>query len=397
MCHMCDMKSSFRYDLAVPGTSEWGAWPGEWLRLNAVCPYYTMFPLDFPLEQIRLYPEARRVLDPFCGRGTTLYAARLTGRESAGIDINPVAVAIAQAKVVRVSPGSVVRLAKRMIREFAHTEVPKGDFWELGFNAETLREMTAIRAGLLACADSPTARLLRAIMLGSLHGPQNKRQPSYFSNQMPRTYASKPGYAVKYWREHGLEAARVDTADVVGRKAERILSNCPPQQPGRVLLGDAAETVRKLRGRFDLVITSPPYYGMRTYVADQWLRNWFVGGPPEVPYGTRGQLARQPSQEAFIAAMAAVWQAVASRCNPGARLVVRFGALPSVQADPEKLMTASLARSAAGWLVEDVCPVGVPAASRRQAEQFTGERFEIGRAVDEIDVMAELIPKRSRG
>jgi len=53
-----------------------------------------MFPLDFPLEQLRLYPRARWVLDPFCGRGTTLYAARLAGRLEVGIDINPVAVAI---------------------------------------------------------------------------------------------------------------------------------------------------------------------------------------------------------------------------------------------------------------------------------------------------------------
>jgi SAM-dependent methyltransferase len=353
-----------------------------------------MFPLEFPLGQMRLYPEARRVLDPFCGRGTTLYAARLAGRESAGIDINPVAVAIAQAKVVRVSPGSVVRLAERMIHEFPQVEAPKGEFWDLGFHPESLREAAAIRAGLLSCANTPTARLLRALMLGSLHGPRNKGLPSYLSNQMPRTYASKPGYAVKYWRMHGFEPVRVETVDVIHRKAQRVLEKCPPRQPGEVMLGDAAETVPKLRGRFDLVITSPPYYGMRTYVADQWLRNWFVGGPPEVPYGTQGQLAHQPHQEAFVSAMAMVWKAVASRCNPGARLVIRFGALPSVKADPEKLVKASLIRSAAGWLVSDVCPVGVPTASRRQAEQFSGDRFEIGRAVDEIDVMAELIPAR---
>lgn len=355
-----------------------------------------MFPLDFPLEQMRLYPEARRVLDPFCGRGTTLYAARLAKRESAGIDINPVAISIAQAKLVRVSPSSVVRLAKRMIREFSHVEVPKGEFWKLGFDDETLREAAAIRAGLLACAASPTARLLRALMLGSLHGPQNKGLPSYLSNQMPRTYASKPGYAVKYWRKHDLKPVRVETIDLIRRKAERVLKKCPPGQPGQVMLGDAAETIPKLRGRFDLVITSPPYYGMRTYVADQWLRNWFVGGPPEVPYGTQGQLGRQPSQEAFVSAMAMVWKAAASRCNPEARLVIRFGALPSVKADPEKLLKASLIESGAGWLVSDVGPVGVPTASSRQAEQFTGDRFEIGRAVDEIDVMAELIPTRRR-
>jgi SAM-dependent methyltransferase len=388
------MTASLRYDQAVSETGESDRWPKEWLRLNAVCPYYTMFPLDFPLEQMRLYPDAGRVLDPFCGRGTTLYAARLTQRESAGIDINPVAIAIAQAKVVGVSPDSVVRLAKRMIREFPGVEVPVGEFWGLGFDSETLREVAAIRAGLLSCANTPTARLLRALMLGSLHGPRNKGLPSYLSNQMPRTYASKPGYAVKYWHRHGLEPARVDTVDLICRRAERTLKKCPPEQPSQIMLGDAAETLPKLRGKFDLVITSPPYYGMRTYVADQWLRNWFVGGAPEVPYGTHGQLARQPSQEAFVSAMAMVWRAVASRCNPGARLVIRFGALPSVKASPEKLVVASLAESHAGWLVSDVCPVGVPAASRRQAEQFTGDRFEIGRAVDEIDVMAELITTR---
>jgi DNA methylase len=63
-------------------------WPGDALRLNAICPYYTMFPLDFPLQQLATKPDAVRILDPFCGRGTTLYAARLVGLPSVGIDIN---------------------------------------------------------------------------------------------------------------------------------------------------------------------------------------------------------------------------------------------------------------------------------------------------------------------
>ena len=29
------------------------------------------------------------------------------------------------------------------------------------------------------------------------------------------------------------------------------------------------------------VVTSPPYYGLRTYGPDQWLRQWFLGGPAE--------------------------------------------------------------------------------------------------------------------
>jgi hypothetical protein len=39
------------------------------------CPYYTMFPLDFPLAWLRRARPGEWVLDPFCGRGTTLYCA----------------------------------------------------------------------------------------------------------------------------------------------------------------------------------------------------------------------------------------------------------------------------------------------------------------------------------
>ncbi len=371
-------------------------WPNGWLRLNSVCPYYTMFPLDFPLSQLGLCPDARRVLDPFCGRGTTLYAARLVGREAVGVDINAVAFAIARAKVTQVAPDSVVQLAERIMRDSDGVVVPQGEFWDWGFHPDTLREVVALREGLRSCKDTPTAHLLRAIVLGALHGPRNKGLPSYLSNQMPRTYSSKPAYSVQYWRKRDLTPVRVDTIGVIRRKANYILADCPPRRPGRVLLGDAARTVSRLRGRFDLVITSPPYYGMRTYVSDQWLRHWFVGGPPEVPYGSQEQLAHQPNQAAFVSALAAVWRAVAAKCNPDARLVIRFGALPSVKASPERLIVASLREAAVGWLVRDVRPVGVPASSRRQAEQFNGDRIVIGRAVDEIDVMAELVPVHRR-
>jgi hypothetical protein len=384
------------YDSVVSGACKVGEWPEDWLRLNAVCPYYTMFPLDFPLGQLKLYPDARRVLDPFCGRGTTLYAARLAGRQAVGIDLNPVAVAIARAKTLQANPAAVVRLARRILRDTDEVDIPEGAFWELGFHPHTLREVAALREGLRTCPDTPTAQMLRALLLGVLHGPRNKGTPSYLSNQMPRTYASKPAYAVRYWRDHGLSPVRVDAVDVLKRRAEYVLKDCPPRAPGRVVLGDAALSVMALRKRFDLVITSPPYYGMRTYVPDQWLRNWLVGGPPEVPYGSEGQLTRQPSQAAFVSALAEVWRTVASRCTPEGRLVIRFGALPSAKVSPEKLIVASLREARAGWLVRDVRPVGIPSPHRRQADQFNGGDRVIGRAVDEVDVMAELVSTRGR-
>jgi SAM-dependent methyltransferase len=362
------------------------SWSEDVLRLNAVCPYYTMFPLDFPLQQLAAVPQASRVLDPFCGRGTTLYAARLAGLPSVGIDINPVAVAIAQAKLVQVTPGAVVRLARKILDGGVQGEEPEGEFWQWCFERQTLRELVTLRNCLLEMA-TPTAAMLRAVMLGVLHGPQNKNLPSYLSNQMPRTYASKPAYAVKFWSTRDMKPVRIPALEVIERRAKRLLDAAPVAYGGKVYLGDSVETLNALRQKFDLVVTSPPYYGMRTYVADQWLRSWFLGGPPEVPYGTHGQIARQPSQAAFIQALAEVWATAARRCRGGARLAIRFGALPSARTNPEEMLLASVKEANAGWTVKEVRQAGTPPKRTRQAEQFV----RAGSAVDEIDVVAELI------
>jgi hypothetical protein len=344
-----------------------------------------MFPLDFPFAQLAAHGPTTRVLDPFCGRGTTLFAARTVGIPSVGIDVNPVAVAIAQAKLVKVGAAAVVRLADQILHNGPPSAAPEGEFWQLCYESETLREIGTLRAALLNLR-TPTAAMLRAIMLGILHGPRNKGVPSYLSNQMPRTYASKPGYAVKFWRTRALRPVRVDTLDLIRRRAARLLEAQPPSAGGKVYLGDSAEILESLRSGFDLVVTSPPYYGMRTYLPDQWLRSWFVGGKPEVPYGSVGQIARQPNQAAFVAALADVWRATAHRCDPGARLAVRFGALPSARTDPTQLLLDSLEQAASGWVVTEVRPAGTSPNQARQAEQFV----KAGSAVNEIDVVAEL-------
>lgn len=361
-------------------------WSEDSLRLNAICPYYTMFPLDFPLQQLAAKPDATRILDPFCGRGTTLFAARLAGLPSVGIDINPVAVAIAEAKLAKVTSGTVVRLARQILSDGPSGEVPDGEFWRLCYESETLREIVTLRAALMNL-NTATAAMLRAVLLGILHGPRNKQLPSYLSNQMPRTYASKPAYAVKFWKARAMEPVRISALDVIARRAERTLKSVPLPQSGRVHLGDCTQVLRGLTQKFDLVVTSPPYYGMRTYVSDQWLRSWFLGGLPEVPYSSSGQIARQPNQEAFTQALADVWANVARRCYGGARLAVRFGALPSARTDPEQMMLNSLRRADAGWTIKEVCPAGTSPKQARQAEQFG----KAGSAVDEVDVVAELV------
>ncbi|XHL98491.1 MAG: hypothetical protein P7H58_11360 [Microcoleus anatoxicus] len=45
------------------------------------------------------------------------------------------------------------------------------------------------------------------------------------------------------------------------------------------LIGDLAEKVYSgSQSRFNLLFTSPPYFGITNYHYDQWLRLWMLGG-----------------------------------------------------------------------------------------------------------------------
>jgi DNA modification methylase len=76
--------------------------------LNGICPYYTMFPLDFPQRILRGARPQQMVVAPFCGRGTALFAARERRLACYGVDTSPVAVAVSRAKLTMATPASVL-------------------------------------------------------------------------------------------------------------------------------------------------------------------------------------------------------------------------------------------------------------------------------------------------
>jgi len=354
-------------------------------RLNSCCPYYTMFPLSFPLQVLSRAPANAVVLDPFCGRGTTNYAARIRGLRSVGIDTNPVAVAIARAKFSGVSPTSVIDRCAELLESHSDPNMPTGNFWRLCYHIDTLRSICSLREHFVADALTKTDQTLLALLLGILHGPLTKGRPSYLSNQMPRTYATKPGGAIAYWNARGLAAPKVDLLDAIGRRAAFVLSEVPKVVKGRVILGDALE-VRLRPKTFSHIVTSPPYYGMYTYYPDQWLRAWFLGGP-DFPSQTSVAQIGKGSRETFTRNLAKAWKRIAVWSKPGARLVVRFGSLPSAATDPARLLSRSLDLAGAGWKVTRIMPAGDSTRGKRQATQFNEV---LGGTVEEVDLYAEL-------
>jgi len=312
----------------------------------------------------------------------------LHGLESVGIDSNPVAAAVARAKLVTVTPEAVTEDCENGLEDGNGAAVPRGEFWSLCYHPTTLKEICALRQHFLNRTRLAQAQVaLRAILLGILHGPVMKGLPTYLSNQMPRTYSTKPKSAVGFWTKRGMKPQYVGVVDAVRRRAEYLLEKLPPKQAGVVRLGDSRKRGAYAGlGEFDLVITSPPYLGMRTYWPDQWLRNWFLGGPPKVEYAREDQITTQ-GEETFTTDLALVWKETARVCRPGARMVIRFGALPSYENSPRELVKATLREAECGWKVLTTSPAGLASEGRRQVEQFGTNKSA---AIEEIDVHCRL-------
>ena len=332
-----------------------------------------MFPLEYPMRIIKKYrKENPIIIDPFCGRGTTIYAARKLGLRSYGFDISPIAVAIARAKLAKTTAESVIELAKGMLEREPQT-VPTADFFTHAFSPGTLRQLCSLRDGLLSLdKETDESELLRAAALGCLHGPRAKNpdQSGYCSNQMPRTFASKPEYSVRYWKKKNMTPPEVSVLTVLQRKLGRIkdldeptVGNC-----NRIKCADArhAYPYRHLSGRL-LIVTSPPYYGMRTYIEDQWLRNWFLGGPDSIDYGSETQISHS-GHNAFAADLARVWSNIRKK-GDHIDLYVRFGTIPSVKSDARTLIKCSLEKSS-GWRLVSTRRAESASAGKRQAEQM---------------------------
>ena len=286
------------------------------MSLNSICPYLTIFPLEFPIHHLKNIKNGW-VFDPFCGRGTTLFAARMLGLSAIGMDVNPVAVAISRAKLANSTPKRIVSLAEKLLISKPDS-APEGKFWRLAFHPETLDHILRLKQGL-AHLKGETATALRAIILGALHG------------RVPK---------VRFWLKRHLSPKKAPVLDIIKERAIRYFGSSLPKGRGKVFTKDA-QTPVKFPIKFDAIICSPPYFGMNSYLADQWLRNWFLGGADKPIHIDPKQIS-MGTQEKFIKNLSKVWNNVAHCAKPSAPLIIRFGSLPAKKSDPEAMIVTSM-------------------------------------------------------
>ena len=306
------------------------------LPLQAICPYFAMFPEEFARKQILAYSaEGDWVYDPFSGRGTAILEALLLGRNAAASDINPVAVCISKAKAFRPQKTRILKRIDELEAGFKEEDIETWDrarialppFFKRAFYASTLHELLFLKKSL-NWKNKHADCFITALILGSLHGEMDKSH-AYFSNQMPRTICLKPEYSLRYWRERNLFPRKRRVFEMLREKTEYRLKGLPSYSCGTVKKADA----RKASGSFaylkkavSLVLTSPPYLNVTRYEEDQWLRLWFLGGKPWPTYGSISKDDRHHSSDRYWRFLEEAWRGIAPLLKSHATFVIRIGA-----------------------------------------------------------------------
>jgi hypothetical protein len=309
----------------------------EIARWASVGPYYAMFPVGFAFEVVRsLSRPGDAVLDPFAGRGSSVYAAAALGRGAVGIEINPVGWLYGS---VKLRPASMSRVLERL-REIEAATALSGTANEIAANLPPFFR-AAYAPGVLRFLLTARRRLdwrksrvdgtLMAFILVYLHG---KREAS-LSNQLRDGKAMAPDYAVRWWKERKMRPPSLDPAAFLSQRIEWRYKRGAPAFDATVRLGDSVKVVRDLASRvargaqrpFDLLFTSPPYMGITNYHYDQWLRLWMLGGDPTAARTGGGRWQRKfESREQYVELLTGVFGGAVPAMSPKATVYVRTDA-----------------------------------------------------------------------
>jgi len=227
------------------------------------------------------------VLDPFCGTATAGVESIRLGRRFIGIDVNPVAILIAHAKLYAPEEESFLRtldienLRFRYLRwdptKFSHPQTEtllrwyhKRTYHELSFLVDHLRRIES--APLRKCAQAVFSSILKNV------SSQWRHWGWVCDNVAPKKDELQYRDAID-----AFETASYDFIRSANRLVEDLrqrnddTTRLSIRESAKLVCGDCLETMSSLENNsIHLILSSPPYYGVADYIKAQRLSLlWF--------------------------------------------------------------------------------------------------------------------------
>ncbi|MCA9602825.1 MAG: DNA methyltransferase [Polyangiales bacterium] len=213
-----------------------------------------------------LAPKRGAVLDPFMGSGTVVVEAMLAGHATVGLDLNPLALRIAEVKTARRDAASIEAFAARaaavaeastarvQARADSRARIPPPE--RRWYEPHVLKELAGLLEEIRAVDDLADRRALE-VLFSAIVVKFSRQRSDTAERAVPKRI--RKGLVTEFFLRRADELA-----ERWGEVTETVPAGTPPPR----LLEAPVHTLPKhfRREKAGLVITSPPYGGTFDYV-----------------------------------------------------------------------------------------------------------------------------------
>ena len=251
------------------------------------------------LMNIARLPKDAIVLDPMCGSGTTLVEARLSGRESYGLDMNPLSVFITDVKcqALTIAPTALVDAYEEIERElrspislreesvqFGLLDYTDQAYLKRWFSWQVISELDHVQRAIHSLPEIGLRNFYYVALSNILRKVSWQKDEDLRVRREEKEFT--PGQIIMLFLK---EAAR-STQTV----ATFLAGSCPAKMGGYVVreadARRATNTLPELIGRVDAIITSPPYATALPYIDTDRLSLIYLGLLPREHHSERDAL-----------------------------------------------------------------------------------------------------------
>lgn len=248
----------------------------------------------FFLQTEYFCPKDGVVLDPFCGTGTVLLEANISGRAALGADANPLAVLISQVKTTYISKdilqktlNTVISRAKRPGEQYYYG----ADHIARWFSKSTIQQLGNLEKAINSITNSEQQRFF-AMCLSNLVKKVSfadpsisvpvKLNPDRFADNSKRK--NDIIFKLKTLEDIDVYDKYESICQININRIETLKSVYHDNISSAIISDDARSLSTKIGSKakiedecIDLILTSPPYAGAQKYIRSSWLNLFWLG------------------------------------------------------------------------------------------------------------------------
>lgn len=264
-----------------------------------------------------------KLVDPFCGSGTTLVEAMVRGIDGYGVDLNPIALRVATTQSRWTSHDKRQRFASyveqttegslQYVRQRVYHRAPLAAAQRALYPPHVLRELAGLWHQIGTCKDRRDRPHLEVVF--SAIAMKFSRRSADTSAELGEPLVRK-GLPSEFFRRKGFELVRRWESLAEACVATRGRPSIPARGPSLKLADARVLPTLWPKLQAHLVVSSPPYGGVYDYTAHHRLRLAWLGLSQQdltrLEIGARRHAQSRDAAQQFAAAMRSSLRACAT-------------------------------------------------------------------------------------